>query len=46
MWNISELKTKLNEQNEIFDTFVNTFDINGFVETWVNENDMFQIDGF
>lgn len=46
VWNISGLKSKLHEHNESFDTFVNTFDIIGFVETWADENDMFQIDGF
>ena len=41
VWNISGLKSKLHEQNESFDIFVNTFDIIGFVETWADENDMF-----
>lgn len=46
VWNISGLKSKLNEQNDSFDNFISLFDIICFVETWADENDFFQIEGF
>ena len=45
VWNISGLKSKLNGNVE-FNTFIDRFDIIGFVETWADENDIFELNGF
>ena len=46
LWNISGLRSKLNEQNENFEQFISSFGILCFVETWADKNDQFHINGF
>ena len=45
LWNISGLRSKLNEQNENFEQFISSFGILCFVETWADKNDQFHING-
>ena len=46
VWNISGLRSKLNEMNDNFKQFISSLNELCFVKTWGEIYDQFQIDGF